>query len=72
MATIKQRIAQLTGAGSRATQYKKSAKTSATTFVNALRSGSSTARRALGLRSATKGNTTRNLLRRKSTGGMGG
>lgn len=72
MATVKQTIARITGAGSRATQYKKSAKTSATTFVNALRQGNASARRALGLRSATKGNTTRNLLRRKSTGGMGG
>lgn len=72
MATIKQRIAQLTGAGSVATQYKKSARTSATTFVNALRKGNSNARKALGLRSATKGRTTRNLVRRKSTGGMGG
>lgn len=72
MATIKQVIAERTGAGSRATQYKKSARTSANAFVSALRRGSSKARTALGLRSATKGKTTKNLLRRKSTGGFGG
>ena len=72
MATIKQRIAEATGAGSRATQYKKSAQTSARAIMNALRQGNTKARKALGLRSATKGRTTQNLLRRKTTGGAGG
>lgn len=71
MATVKQRIAAATGAGSRATQYKKSARTSAKTFVSALRSGSSKARKALGLRSA-KSKQAKNIMRRKSTGGAGG
>lgn len=71
MATIKQVIARRTGGGSAATQYKKSARTSARNFVNALRSGSSKARKALGLRSA-KSKQAKNLMRRKSTGGQGG
>ena len=71
MATVKQVIARNTGAGSAATQYKKSARTSARNFVSALRSGSSAARKALGLRSA-KGKNARNIMRRKSTGGAGG
>ena len=49
----------------------RSAKSSATAFVNALRGGDSKARKALGLRSA-KGRTARNIMRRKSTGGSGG
>lgn len=44
MATIKQRIAEATGAGSKPTQFKKSAKTSAKAFVDALRQGNSRAR----------------------------
>lgn len=71
MATIKQVIARNTGGGSAATRYKKSAKASASAFVDALRKGSSAARRALGLRSA-KGKNARNIMRRKSTGGAGG
>ena len=71
MATIKQVIARTTGGGSGATQYRKSARTSASAFVSALRGGSSKARKALGLRSA-KGKNARNIMRRKSTGGSGG
>jgi len=70
MATLKKRINRATGAD-RANQYKKSARTSARAFVDALRSGSSKARKALGLRSA-KGKNARNIMRRKSTGGSGG
>ena len=71
MATIKQIIARTSGGGSRPTQAKKSARTSASAFVSALRAGSSKARKALGLRSA-KGKNARNIMRRKSTGGAGG
>lgn len=45
MATIKQRIAALTGAGSRATQFKKSARTSARVFARAGVLGRTAARR---------------------------
>lgn len=50
---------------------RKSAQTSAKTFVSALRSGNSRARKALGLRSR-RDRTARNLMRRRSTGGQGG
>ena len=45
MATIKQVIARVTGAGSRATQYIKSARTSARVFARAGVLGRTAARR---------------------------
>lgn len=71
MATVKQVIARTSGGGSAVTQAKKSARTSASAFVSALRSGASKARKALGLRSA-KSKQAKNIMRRKSTGGAGG
>ena len=71
MATVKQTIARTSGGGSAPTRYRKSARTSASAIVSALRSGSSKARKALGLRSA-KGKNAKNIMRRKSTGGAGG
>lgn len=71
MATVRGNIARSTGTN-RITQFKKSAQKSTKAFVDALRAGSNKARKALGLRSATKGRTTRNLVRRRSTGGSGG
>lgn len=71
MATTKQVLARTTGAGSAATRYRKSARTSARAFISAMTQGSSRARRALGLRS-TKSRQAKNLARRKTLGGMGG
>lgn len=67
---IRRTIARATGTD-RINQFKKSARTSASAFVEQLRNGSSAARRALGLRSA-RGRNARNIMRRKSTGGAGG
>lgn len=61
MATVKQTIARNTGAGSRATQYKKSAAVSARVFARAARRGNAGIRATLG-----------SAVRRKSLGGNGG
>lgn len=45
MATIKQVIGERTGAGSRATQFKKSARTSASVFAQSGMLGKTVARR---------------------------
>ncbi len=45
MATIKQAIAQNTGAGSRATQFKKNARTSASVFAQSGMLGNNVKRR---------------------------
>ena len=70
MATVKQVIAANTGAGSRATQYRKSAAASARAFGAALRAGSARAKRAFGVRGNSRNK--KNLGRRKTLGGMGG
>ena len=49
MATMKQRIAAATGAGSRATQFKKSARTSARVFAQSgMLSAAAKRRKSLG------------------------
>ncbi len=65
---IRSTIARATGTD-RLTQFRKSAQTSARTFVNAFRGGTLSAR-AFG--TTRKSRTMRNALRRKSTGGAGG